>query len=140
VQVVPPPRNWEQPAPVVRVQVPLAAQQAPSGRLTGWPLMTAGSQEGEGLPAEQVEPAPRKVLLPVQLAPMVEEQVLVLEQQAPRRAVQGLGEQTVPAPWKLVPVVVQPDWMVDVQTPAVEQQAPRREVQGLGEQAVPSPR
>ena len=63
-----------------------------------------------------------------------------VEQQAPRRVVQGfVGVQVAPTPWNAL-VPVQPTAVVCVQVPEELQQAPRRAVQGfVGVHATPEP-
>ncbi len=61
---------------------------------------------------------------------------VVLLQQAP--VTQGVGEQTVPSPWKVVPAAQLPELVAVVQAPVLLlQQAPS--TQGVGEQVVPAP-
>jgi hypothetical protein len=117
-----------QPVGLVSEHTPVDEQQAP--------------EQGFGV---QVVPKPWK-LLPAVVQPAglpvgakVTVQVSVLEQQAPTRAVQGLGVQTVPTPRNEL-VAAQPRVVVVVQVPVLLQQAPRRGVQGLdGRQVLPSP-
>lgn len=72
----------------------------------------------------QTEPTVWKVLVPVQPVAMVSEQAPVLEQHAPRVAVQGLTVHEVSAErHTLVAVDSQPLYMVSEQVPLEEQHA-----------------
>lgn len=154
VQVVPTPRNalvTAQPAVVVVVQVPVPEQHAPSRAVQGLvgrqgvpaprnvlvPVQEPGRvtvqvpvpEQHAPVPGHrlmpQTVPAPWNVLPDGQPARVVFEQAwVVLLQQAPSSAVQGLvGRQAVPTPrCVLVPVQLAGSAMVHVPVP--EQQAP----------------
>jgi hypothetical protein len=119
----------EQPFVVVVVQAPVVLlQQAPSRAV-------------HGLVGAQTMPAPRKVLVPVQLAASTRVHVPVPLQHAPVSA-HRFTPHTVPAPPNVLVVVEQPATVVLVHAPVVVlQHVPSKAVQGfVGVQVVPTPR
>jgi hypothetical protein len=115
-----------QPDRIVTVQEPTPEQHAPRRVVQGWGVQAVPAPRKLLLPAQplppafwamkhpptalqhapptsahgeevQVVPTPRN--RPLHPSATVEVQTLAVEQQAPRRAAQGSGEQTVPLPW-----------------------------------------
>lgn len=93
------PQPEEAPAVVEAVSVEPATVALPpeANRSSPGQLSLAGGW-GQGF-GEQTEAAPWKVLPAAQPTEIVEEHVPSMAQQAPNRAAQGSGEQTVFAPW-----------------------------------------